>query len=64
MEQRYWEQFTKTGGVCDYLVYKMEVYGHGGIIADGHNGNAGRGEDFERDNGNRHGAVYGTGGGI
>ena len=29
MEQRYWEQFTKTGGGCDYLEYKMEVYGHG-----------------------------------
>ncbi len=29
MEQRYWEQFMKTGGICDYLGYKMEVYGHG-----------------------------------
>lgn len=28
MEQRYWEQFMKTGGICDYLGYKMEVYGH------------------------------------
>lgn len=28
MEQKYWEQFMKTGGVCDYLGYKMEVYGH------------------------------------
>lgn len=28
MEQRYWEQFMKSGGVCDYLGYKMEVYGH------------------------------------
>lgn len=30
MEQKYWEQFAKTGGVCDYLEYKMERYGHGG----------------------------------
>lgn len=30
MEQKYWEQFTKTGGICDYLGYKMEVYGHRG----------------------------------
>ena len=30
MEKRYWEQFSKTGGVCDYLEYKMELYGHGG----------------------------------
>ncbi len=29
MEQRYWEQFMKTGGICDYLGYKMEAYGHG-----------------------------------
>lgn len=29
MEQRYWEQFMKTGGICDYLDYKMEAYGHG-----------------------------------
>lgn len=29
MEQRYWEQFMKTGGICDYLGYKMEEYGHG-----------------------------------
>ncbi|MEY8495203.1 hypothetical protein AALC16_19620 [Lachnospiraceae bacterium 29-91] len=29
MEKRYWEQFSKTGGVCDYLEYKMELYGHG-----------------------------------
>ncbi len=28
MEQKYWEQFMKTGEVCDYLGYKMEVYGH------------------------------------
>lgn len=28
MEQRYWEQFMKTGGICDYLGYKMEAYGH------------------------------------
>ncbi len=28
MEKRYWEQFSKTGGVCDYLEYKMELYGH------------------------------------
>lgn len=28
MEQKYWEQFMKTGGVTDYLGYKMEVYGH------------------------------------
>lgn len=28
MEQRYWEQFMKTGGICDYLGYKMEVYSH------------------------------------
>lgn len=31
MEQRYWEQFMKTGGICDYLGYKMEVYGHGRV---------------------------------
>lgn len=30
MEQKYWEQFTKSGEVSDYLGYKMEVYGHGG----------------------------------
>lgn len=30
MEQQYWNEFLKTGGVCDYLGYKMEVYGHGG----------------------------------
>ena len=29
MEQQYWNEFLKTGGVCDYLGYKMEVYGHG-----------------------------------
>ncbi len=29
MEQKYWEQFMKTGGICDYLGYKMEVYAHG-----------------------------------
>ena len=23
MEKRYWEQFSKTGGVCDYLEYKI-----------------------------------------
>ena len=28
MEQKYWEQFMKTGGVTDYLDYKMEMYGH------------------------------------
>lgn len=32
MEQRYWEQFMKTGGVCDYLGYKMEEYGHRGEV--------------------------------
>lgn len=30
MEQKYWEQFIKSGEVSDYLGYKMEVYGHGG----------------------------------
>lgn len=30
MEQKYWEQFLKSGDVSDYLGYKMEVYGHGG----------------------------------
>lgn len=30
MEQKYWEQFMKSGDVSDYLGYKMEVYGHGG----------------------------------
>lgn len=39
MEQRYWEQFMKTGGICDYLGYKMEVYGHG---KDGDNGQEGQ----------------------
>ena len=27
MEQQYWNEFLKTGGVCDYLGYKMEVCG-------------------------------------
>ena len=30
MEKRYWEQFSKTGGVCDLLECKMELDGHGG----------------------------------
>lgn len=30
MEQKYWEQFMKSGDVSDYLGYKMEVYGHSG----------------------------------
>lgn len=30
MEQKYWEQFLKSGDVSDYLGYRMEVYGHGG----------------------------------
>lgn len=28
MEEKYWKEFMKTGGVCDYLGYKMELYGH------------------------------------
>ncbi|MCI9439723.1 MAG: hypothetical protein HFH15_00490 [Ruminococcus sp.] len=35
MEQKYWEQFMKTGGICDYLGYKMEAYGHGKGKGDG-----------------------------
>lgn len=38
MEQSYWEQFMKTGGVCDYLGYKMEEYGHGKGIDNGQEG--------------------------
>lgn len=30
MEEKYWEQFMRTGGLTDYLAYKMELYGHAG----------------------------------
>lgn len=56
MEQKYWEYFLKTGGVCDYLGYKMEVYGHGGGKKD----KGGNGTD-ESDHSDGNGAVHGTG---
>lgn len=56
MEQKYWEQFLKSGGICDYLGYKMEVYGHGGGKED-KGGN--RGNESNHSDGN--GAVYSAG---
>ena len=32
MEEQYWKHFTETGNVSDYLDYKMEVYGHSGMV--------------------------------
>ncbi len=28
MEEKYWEKFIETGGLTEYLEYKMEMYGH------------------------------------
>ena len=65
MEQRYWEEFMKTGGVCDYLGYKMEAYGHGrGRNREAVAENAGRRENFESDRSDGDGAFYGAGRGI
>lgn len=64
MEQKYWEQFTKTGGVCEYLGYKMEVYGHRGCGKTEAAQPLDGGEDFESDRSNRDGAFYGTGRGV
>lgn len=63
MEQIYWEQFMKNGGVCDYLEYKMEVYGHSGGKEEGTQDTV-RGGSFESDRSDRNGAFYGAGRGI
>lgn len=55
MEKQYWEQFLKTGGVCDYLGYKMEVYGHGGGQRD-----EGGNRENEPNHSDGNGAVYST----
>ncbi len=57
MEQKYWEQFVKTGGVADYLGYKMEVYGH-------RREETGRGKQSESDHSDWDSAVDGAGRGI
>ena len=55
MKQKYWEEFERTGGVCDYLGYKMEVYNHGGgKCSEGGN----RKDESNHSDGN--GAVHGT----
>jgi len=55
MEQQYWNEFLKTGGVCDYLGYKMEVYGHAG----GEEDKGGIRKD-EPNHSDWNGAVHGT----
>lgn len=53
MEQQYWKDFVQTGGVTEYLTYKMEVYGHcpGEYVTEGN-----RGKQCESDYSNRYGA--------
>ena len=55
MEQKYWEQFMKSGDVSDYLGYKMEVYGHSGGWKE-----QGREKQVESDRIDRDGAVHST----
>ena len=52
MEEKYWEQFMRTGGLTDYLEYKMEMYGH--------TGEQNAGESVESDCIDRNGAFYNT----
>lgn len=58
MEQKYWEQFMKTGGVTDYLGYKMEVYGH---CQRENEAEKSRSRQGESDYGDRYGAADSAG---
>lgn len=57
MEQRYWEQFMKTGSVTDYLEYKSERNKKSACDENRQD----RGKRVESDRIDRAGAAGGTG---